>query len=700
MNEELFRNFCDNLNNEVSQLREERGEGKQKSFVETIWDQLPYSEENFVTPVYLNGKFGTRNIGIDGYSLTDEKTLYLIIADWDEFSNRPPLTRIDAEKLFNRLRVFFEVSRNGRILEHPEGLLEPTTEEYGLANLIHEKEMDRVKLLLFTDRLLSERLLKIDEIEKVDNFKMPAEIWGPERLFSLRLSGKSSEPLVHEFSDCSIPLMLATKGEGFRSYLGKIPATKLASMYHEHGGRLLEGNVRSFLTLRTSVNKDIDRTIRTNPEKFFIFNNGIAATARNLKWKDGGHDLAEATDFQIINGGQTTATLAKAAYDNRAGHSPADISGIYVAIKLTEIEDSLSPEEQDDLVRAISQSSNNQNKVSSVDFSSNSPFQRKIEKLSQRIPAPAVDNQQYGTHWFYERVRGAYEQKSLFNEDKKFKREYPKDQVFKKEQLATVELCWDQAPDIVSKGSTKLYAEFISRIDETWSEDNDRGKYEDSYFRKAVALIILFGTLEKEISNQNWYKQDRGYRRNIIAYTISMFSYCFARKTKNKNFNFDAIWKEQKVLPDSPLLPFLLRMAEKVSNCLRSNPKQANISEWAKDGRCWVQMKENFDSDISVWTPDWFLDYVKDEYARKSDAEHDKESADLTSEINNIKFVLEYKNWKNAYEFDLKEARVLTPNQQKIIAKLSGGKFFNIRKYQADAAIEGLEALRNEGFSY
>ncbi|MBM6983997.1 MAG: AIPR family protein [Sutterella sp.] len=700
MNEELFRNFCDNLNNEVSQLREERGEGKQKSFVETIWDQLPYSEENFVTPVYLNGKFGTRNIGIDGYSLTDEKTLYLIIADWDEFSNRPPLTRIDAEKLFNRLRVFFEVSRNGRILEHPEGLLEPTTEEYGLANLIHEKEMDRVKLLLFTDRLLSERLLKIDEIEKVDNFKMPAEIWGPERLFSLRLSGKSSEPLVHEFSDCSIPLMLATKGEGFRSYLGKIPATKLASMYHEHGGRLLEGNVRSFLTLRTSVNKDIDRTIRTNPEKFFIFNNGIAATARNLKWKDGGHDLAEATDFQIINGGQTTATLAKAAYDNRAGHSPADISGIYVAIKLTEIEDSLSPEEQDDLVRAISQSSNNQNKVSSVDFSSNSPFQRKIEKLSQRIPAPAVDNQQYGTHWFYERVRGAYEQKSLFNEDKKFKREYPKDQVFKKEQLATVELCWDQAPDIVSKGSTKLYAEFISRIDETWSEDNDRGKYEDSYFRKAVALIILFRTLEKEISNQNWYKQDRGYRRNIIAYTISMFSYCFARKTKNKNFNFDAIWKEQKVLPDSPLLPFLLRMAEKVSNCLRSNPKQANISEWAKDGRCWVQMKENFDSDISVWTPDWFLDYVKDEYARKSDAEHDKESADLTSEINNIKFVLEYKNWKNAYEFDLKEARVLTPNQQKIIAKLSGGKFFNIRKYQADAAIEGLEALRNEGFSY
>ena len=416
MNEKLFRNFCDNLNNEVSQLREERGEGKQKSFVETIWDQLPYSEENFVTPVYLNGKFGTRNIGIDGYSLTDEKTLYLIIADWDEFSNRPPLTRIDAEKLFNRLRVFFEVSRNGRILEHPEGLLEPTTEEYGLANLIHEKEMDRVKLLLFTDRLLSERLLKIDEIEKVDNFKMPAEIWGPERLFSLRLSGKSSEPLVHEFSDCSIPLMLATKGEGFRSYLGKIPATKLASMYHEHGGRLLEGNVRSFLTLRTSVNKDIDRTIRTNPEKFFIFNNGIAATARNLKWKDGGHDLAEATDFQIINGGQTTATLAKAAYDNRAGHSPADISGIYVAIKLTEIEDSLSPEEQDDLVRAISQSSNNQNKVSSVDFSSNSPFQRKIEKLSQRIPAPAVDNQQYGTHWFYERVRGAYEQKSLFNE--------------------------------------------------------------------------------------------------------------------------------------------------------------------------------------------------------------------------------------------------------------------------------------------
>ena len=54
MNEKLFRNFCDNLNNEVSQLREERGEGKQKSFVETIWDQLPYSEEKAVS--FLDGK--------------------------------------------------------------------------------------------------------------------------------------------------------------------------------------------------------------------------------------------------------------------------------------------------------------------------------------------------------------------------------------------------------------------------------------------------------------------------------------------------------------------------------------------------------------------------------------------------------------------------------------------------------------------
>ncbi len=83
------------------------------------------------------------------------------------------------------------------------------------------------------------------------------------------------------------------------------------------GGRLLEGNVRSFLSLRSTVNKDIRATILKDPEHFFVYNNGIAVTVEDMTLNDKGK-LLKATDFQIINGGQTTASLARAVYSDKA----------------------------------------------------------------------------------------------------------------------------------------------------------------------------------------------------------------------------------------------------------------------------------------------------------------------------------------------------------------------------------------------
>lgn len=67
-------------------------------------------------------------------------------------------------------------------------------------------------------------------------------------------------------------------------------------------------------------------------------------------------------DFQIINGGQTTASISNARYKDKA-----DLSSIFVQMKLTSIDES-TPEESDELIRNISRSSNSQNKVSDADF--------------------------------------------------------------------------------------------------------------------------------------------------------------------------------------------------------------------------------------------------------------------------------------------------------------------------------------------
>ena len=113
--------------------------------------------------------------------------------------------------------------------------------------------------------------------------------------------------------------MLASETNDYKAYLCNIPGIVLATLYNKYGGRLLEGNVRSFLQVRGKVNKGIRATILNEPDKFFAYNNGIAATAYDVKREtiDGMQYITEISSLQIVNGGQTTASLATALKELR-----------------------------------------------------------------------------------------------------------------------------------------------------------------------------------------------------------------------------------------------------------------------------------------------------------------------------------------------------------------------------------------------
>ena len=142
----------------------------------------------------------------------------------------------------------------------------------------------------------------------------------------------------------------------------------LVDIYDKYGSRLLERNVRSFLSTKVAVNKNIRTTILQQPERFFAYNNGISATAMDvqLEHSDSGMFIISAKDFQIINGGQTTASLSSARYNFKGR---ADLSPIFVQMKLTVINQTLKEEVATELIQNISRSSNSQNKVSDADFS-------------------------------------------------------------------------------------------------------------------------------------------------------------------------------------------------------------------------------------------------------------------------------------------------------------------------------------------
>ena len=178
-----------------------------------------------------------------------------------------------------------------------------------------------------------------------------------------------------------------------------MPGKLLAQIYGLYGARLLEQNVRTFLQARTKVNQGIIRTIEESPGMFFAFNNGLTATAAEVELSqaaNGGLGVSAMRDLQIVNGGQTTASILYAQDRDKAV-----LDEVFVQMKLSVVDS----ERISDVVPLVSRYANTQNRVSEADFFSSHPFHRELERISRMTPAPARAGSLVSTKWFYERKR-------------------------------------------------------------------------------------------------------------------------------------------------------------------------------------------------------------------------------------------------------------------------------------------------------
>ena len=137
----------------------------------------------------------------------------------------------------------------------------------------------------------------------------------------------------------------------------------------------MEQNVRCFLQARGNVNKGIRSTIMNEPQMFFAYNNGITATAEEVETRvtDNGLEIIRVKDLQIVNGGQTTASLF---HTNRKDKAALD--SIFVQMKLSVIDS----EKSEIVVPRISEYANTQNRVNAADFFSNHPYHIRMEEFS------------------------------------------------------------------------------------------------------------------------------------------------------------------------------------------------------------------------------------------------------------------------------------------------------------------------------
>ena len=491
---------------------------------------------------------------------------------------------------------------------------EKDSDTYEFAITLHNEKskIKKVKIVALTNGTV-----KAIPFEKLDlgGVEISFSIWDMDRLYRCTTSGKMRETIEIDFEESfgvTIPCIENQASDKYSVYLAILNGELLANIYEEHGPRLLERNVRSFLQAKGQVNKGIRDSLRDEPDMFLAYNNGISVTAESVEIvrdENGKPSIKKIRDMQIVNGGQTTASIYNARKDKKID---ADLSRVFVQMKLSVIS---SSESMDEIVPKISAYANTQNKIQMADFSANDPFHRKIEELSRITWAPAQGGQK-PQNWFYERARGQYadmlSKESTTLRRKAFKESHP---LFTKTDLAKYENTWDQLPFVVSEGAQKNFKKFTIRLAE-------RGNFvpDAKYYERLIAKAILFRRTEKLVQQQQY----GGYRANIVTYTIAYLSYITGQR-----IDLDMIWKNQAL--SFAFEENIVEVSKFVQRMIVNPPGGANVGEWCKKQQCWNAIRD-YDYRITDSLRDELVDIANQGTVLSSSAKATTSSLNIATE--------------------------------------------------------------------
>lgn len=539
-----------------------------------------------------------RIIGFDAYAYDEADSALVLIAS--EFTNRRDtavtLTNTRIEELYMHMRYFIEESVNGNIAkfcDDSDPALEMSKEfRKKIGKSLATSEIMRFKFVIISDAILSKQVKNLSQEAFLDR-PVDLNVWTIERLYQTFASNTSEiiEFDTKEFGCDGIQCLKAEIGDSndYDAYLGIVPGEFLANIYLKYGSKLLQGNVRAFLSVRGKVNKGIRNTIINEPHNFFTFNNGIAIVARSVTFSADGSRIVHFKDPQIINGGQTTASLANAIIKKETRNG---MDNLFVPMKLTvlNVENDMSEEQVErynEITKTISHSANSQNSVSDADFFSNHPFHVIMEKLSHKVMAPPVDGKPYQTIWFYERSRGKWEQEQMKltqAQKNRFCEMHPKSQVIKKEKLAKCYNAILMNPHQVCQSSAINFNRFASFVEDLY--ENNRDSINDEFFRKCVCSVIMFDSLDKLISKAGWYPKG-GNKAQIIPYTISKL---ITLIPKGMDLDWRFIWQKQNLYPE--LAEELMTIAYKAHNYLMDVANGGIVRTISRTQKTWTDFKD------------------------------------------------------------------------------------------------------------
>ena len=528
---------------------------------------------------------------IFGYAKSiNGETVCLFYTIYDTASIDEPQT-IPAEKYHQaiaRLQGYYNAAISGRCNE-----MEPSADDYDICKYIYENDEDitNVRLFVISNGTIRQNLKTPKERIKDKTVKYAT--WDINTIYKNTHSGAD-----HMFVDIDlfddddfkfkIPFIeMESPIERYQTYIAMLPGEFVYNLYDNFNTDLLQSNVR-FFKGKNKCNKEIINTLKTKPHRFLAYNNGLTATASDVlieKTEDQqmGY-LRYIENFQILNGGQTTASI----YFAKKWNPEIDLNTVFVQMKLIVLQENL-----EDFHPLITKYSNTQTKIDPSDYSTNNPFNQKLQELSRTLIAPDVEEKGNISHWYYERVSGQYDQDLNRIKDKldkdKFKSENPISQRFDKKDLGRVYTAWHQHPDISILGPQKCYPEFIKKFENTVPDN--------IFFEDFVATLIIFRYMEKK---NPVFLEFHQLKAQMTVYTLAMLYH-----VTNGNISLYKIWQNQD-LSDN-LKAFVNNLAKQLYEKLSADkPDTVTFRDFCKSAKTWEATKKyTFNLDISSITNDF-----------------------------------------------------------------------------------------------
>ena len=594
---------------------------------------------------FYNKRIGAR---IDAYEF-EEGTVTLFSTLWKTTSKDQPVPNVTKTELKDAARrslKFFKESTAGRL---PGERIDVGNPAYDVASYIFEnrEEFDTLKIIILTN---GNAPRQVGKDAKTEGVNVLWEIWDANRIndFMHNRERRGASINFNEYDGPIDCVKFTTSNQAYTTYLAFVQGKVLADMYERHKTKLLERNVRVFLSQRVKVNQGIRDTIRDEPNLFCAYNNGITVVAESVNVsEDSSNCVIQAVDdFQIVNGGQTTASL----YHTRKKYN-SDLSKIFVQMKLMVIHDNADSNAGTDrladvLIPKIGRFSNTQNKVSMSDLSANDKPHPDLHRISISTPARDPSGGTMNTYWFYENSRGKWDElcrhESTQSKRRLYDSKFPKHQRFDKGMFAKVWYSHLGKPDIASKGPQKCFAFFQKDYLSKLGDNEDL----EVFFKTTVALLMMWKSIEAETKRRVRQGIYQSFAQNITSYSLAMFSF------KNPNFEmFDYLWERQEI--ESDLFDYLMMLADKAHEHITTLPPGLNlVPEHAKKEECWLNFKQN-----STRIPE--LSNLAKVKMRTQYAVYSKSSAEAdTSTLNeNVMFAMEIpgNKWRGlAYMIDFK----------------------------------------------